>query len=183
MPIEHSVITDPEIHEPKGIASAGVGEVYVSNVSGGGNWRGFPHHSFYYDNIGVGFTLTTPATYTLINPTTTADPHPVNFSHNGNGRLTYTGTYDIDAMLNVTLSVKHSTGAATDCYFQIFKNGVAIPGTQTVRTADSANYGSVTIVGHTDLSTNDYIEVYCKAPSGGNIIVHTIAMTIAGIII
>ena len=36
--IEHSAISDPHIHEPKGIASVSAGRVYVSNGSASGDW-------------------------------------------------------------------------------------------------------------------------------------------------
>jgi hypothetical protein len=35
---DHSTLTDPFIHEPKGIASVGEGLVYVSDGAGSGNW-------------------------------------------------------------------------------------------------------------------------------------------------
>lgn len=38
MTIEHAAITDPEIHEPKGISTALDGQVYVCNGSGSGTW-------------------------------------------------------------------------------------------------------------------------------------------------
>lgn len=38
MTIEHAVITDPNIHEPKGVASAASGRVYVANGTGSGAW-------------------------------------------------------------------------------------------------------------------------------------------------
>ena len=38
MPTEHNTITDPEIHEPKGVAAAASGEVYVANGAGSGSW-------------------------------------------------------------------------------------------------------------------------------------------------
>ena len=38
MSVRHSVLTDPEIHEPKGIASAAARRVYVSNGAGSGTW-------------------------------------------------------------------------------------------------------------------------------------------------
>jgi hypothetical protein len=38
MTIEHSEIADPDIHEPKGVASAAANEVYASNGVGGGSW-------------------------------------------------------------------------------------------------------------------------------------------------
>lgn len=37
--IQHRLITDPNIHEPKGITSASSNEVYVADGSGSGTWR------------------------------------------------------------------------------------------------------------------------------------------------
>lgn len=37
--INHEVITDPYIHEPKGVASALADKVYVSNGTGSGTWK------------------------------------------------------------------------------------------------------------------------------------------------
>lgn len=36
---EHSSITDPNIHEPKGVATATSGQVYKANGSGSGSWQ------------------------------------------------------------------------------------------------------------------------------------------------
>lgn len=36
--VEHSTITDPNIHEPKGIASASANTVYIADGSGSGSW-------------------------------------------------------------------------------------------------------------------------------------------------
>jgi hypothetical protein len=36
--VEHKNLTDPELHEPKGIATAGNGEVYRANGAGTGVW-------------------------------------------------------------------------------------------------------------------------------------------------
>lgn len=38
MTIEHILITDPEIHEPKGASTASIDQVYLSNGSGSGAW-------------------------------------------------------------------------------------------------------------------------------------------------
>jgi hypothetical protein len=38
--ISHKNITDPQIHEPKGISAANAGEVYVADGSGSGSWVG-----------------------------------------------------------------------------------------------------------------------------------------------
>jgi hypothetical protein len=42
MAIEHVNITDPNIHEPKGAAAAGVNTSYVSNGAGSGSWVKIP---------------------------------------------------------------------------------------------------------------------------------------------
>lgn len=38
MAVEHSTITDPDIHEPKGVAAATVGQLYVASGAGSGTW-------------------------------------------------------------------------------------------------------------------------------------------------
>lgn len=38
MTIQHNIITDPDIHEPKGVASATSGTVYKADGTGSGNW-------------------------------------------------------------------------------------------------------------------------------------------------
>lgn len=179
MPIEHNVITDPEIHEPKGASTASSGQVYVSNGAGSGSWRYLPHGSFYYTNIGTGTTLTAPTSYTKIGPTTTGDSIPRDITHSGTGRLTYNGATSIDGGFQISITFKHSTGAGADCYFKLYKNGAGVTGTEFVASADATTYMTVTITGHTDMATNDYFEVYAKVASG-NIVVHAITMEIAG---
>lgn len=39
MTIQHKLITDPDIHEPKGAAAAGARKVYVADGAGSGNWE------------------------------------------------------------------------------------------------------------------------------------------------
>lgn len=36
--VEHSSLTDPNLHEPKGVAAASAGEVYVADGSASGAW-------------------------------------------------------------------------------------------------------------------------------------------------
>ena len=38
MSIQHAVISDPNIHEPKGVAAATAGQVYVADGAGSGDW-------------------------------------------------------------------------------------------------------------------------------------------------
>lgn len=43
MSVEHSTLTGSDLHEPKGIASASTGQVYIANGSGSGTWTA--HHN------------------------------------------------------------------------------------------------------------------------------------------
>ena len=38
MTVQHSVITDPDVHEPKGASTGSVGQIYVSDGAGSGTW-------------------------------------------------------------------------------------------------------------------------------------------------
>lgn len=38
MATEHSTITDPDIHEPKGVAAATSGQIYVADGAASGSW-------------------------------------------------------------------------------------------------------------------------------------------------
>lgn len=177
--VRHADLTGADLHEPKGADSAVEGSVYVSNGAGSGAWKLLSHAACYYANIGTGVTYTAPTTYTLVNPTTTGDAAPIGFTHNGTGRLTYTGTSTVDVTYMSTITVKHSTGAGADCYFQLHKNGTPVTGAEVVVSADSANYHQISLLAHTSASTNDYFEIYCKVASG-NIIVHAMNILMHG---
>jgi hypothetical protein len=176
---EHSTLTGSALHEPKGADNANISQVFITDGAGSGSWRYIPHSALYYDNIGTGTTITTPTAYTLIGPATVGDSDPHEFTHNSLGRLTYTGASDVDVNVNASITFKHSTGTGQDCYFQVHVNGVAVAGTQHVVTADSANYQNISLLSHTDLTTNDYVEVFCKSATG-SVIVHAISINIEG---
>tara|TARA_R110002124_G_scaffold134696_2_gene297462 strand:- start:984 stop:1454 length:471 start_codon:yes stop_codon:yes gene_type:complete len=63
--VNHSSLTDPLIHEPKGVASASVGKVYVANGSGSGTWTSKETLvgetlTGYIDNISASSTVYVP---------------------------------------------------------------------------------------------------------------------------
>lgn len=99
--IEHKDVTDPQIHEPKGAASAPSGRVYTSDGSGSGVWS-TPRTS-----SEVGF-VSYQDTATAITPIDIpGDGSYVPLTNNGNGQLTLlshapTGASDL---WNVTTSV------------------------------------------------------------------------------
>lgn len=71
MTIQHNVITDPDIHEPKGVASATSGKVYISNGSGSGAWEYPPakaHGEIYIAGGTTAHTLAGSSAFSLLNP-------------------------------------------------------------------------------------------------------------------
>ena len=71
MTIQHNIITDPDIHEPKGVAAATSGRVYISNGSGSGTWEyppGKAHAEIYISGGTTAHTLAGASAFTLLNP-------------------------------------------------------------------------------------------------------------------
>lgn len=63
MTIQHSAIPDAQLHEPKGVATAASGKVYVANGAGSGSW------SFQSDTLSLDIaSLDTVADYYLVFP-------------------------------------------------------------------------------------------------------------------
>lgn len=40
--VQHKTLTDPDLHEPKGVSSATNGQVYVADGAGSGAWKEYP---------------------------------------------------------------------------------------------------------------------------------------------
>ncbi len=63
MPL-HSALTDPELHEPKGVAAASAGEVYLSDGLGSGSWVVPPYTiSGVIDDVSTASTIYLPVPY------------------------------------------------------------------------------------------------------------------------
>lgn len=191
MAVSHSTITDPNIHEPKGAASATINKVYVSDGAGSGTWQKLtesqfnsgsaaigatlmadgsggvmymkmPHGRVSFNNVGAPYTLTYPATFTKLAPTTTAEGAPSDFTEATTARLTYTGSHAMHFHIAATISADQAIGANRDIRFMIYKNGVAVPSTEVIQTTQSALKVSTALHADLDLTTNDYVEVYAQ---------------------
>lgn len=72
MTIQHKLITDPDIHEPKGVAASVTGKVYVADGAGSGSWQyppGKAHAEIYIDAGATTQTLAGSSAYAKLNPT------------------------------------------------------------------------------------------------------------------
>jgi len=76
--VQHSSLTDPNLHEPKGISSASANQLYLSNGSGSGTWTNanrFPGTGWgkYTNTTYVGTTALAVSTTPVLLPFTTND--------------------------------------------------------------------------------------------------------------
>lgn len=207
MTIQHKLITDPDIHEPKGVASAAINKVYVSSGAGSGTWQklsppqlsglatngasgqiigvdgsgnftlnGAAHGQVHFYNIASPYTLTYPAVFTKLAPTTTAGGVPSDFTEATTARLTYTGTDTVPISISYSVSFDQSTGGARDIEFAIYKNGSVSNG-NTILTTTSGNKNVVSGFHTVSMATGDYIEIWVKNDgASGNINVYAMQL-------
>jgi hypothetical protein len=183
--VNHSSLTDPYLHEPKGAATAGAGEVYIANGSGGGVWR----NAHNYVNGYIAFDSATPAYQHSV--TTSFTPLDPTFSvsvskewtgeSSPNARLVYSGTYNTVAQVNFTLSYKNSSGSSRNLELIFYKNGSSLNGGHIVVTADSGSWHLATLADVGSFSTDDYLEVFVKGDSAFTLDVASASLTIMGV--
>lgn len=157
---EHVNITDPNIHEPKGVATATSGEVYVANGTGSGAWvkQGATIHAA--AKVSGNSTEITPSgagTFMEWTPSwTSIDEDGVTITSNS-FVITEAGSYFIIATL---ASVGRGTGANTYA-FDFAKNGTVVGQKSRRTTSSTSDVGSVTVLAYLDaLVATDVIKLY-----------------------
>lgn len=210
MAIQHNTITDPNIHEPKGVSTATDGQVYKADGAGSGTWTspllgqdtatagqvfisdGANSGEFVglykYSNVYVNFDPTTPA-YSVATTTSDQllDPSFTQGENLGftletapNFRLKYTDDENISSTINLTIATKQSSGSDKDCEWAVFKNGTEVPGSRVIRTLSTGGWGSITLTCATSFVTNDYIEIKTKASGSATVDYASIQLTLQG---
>lgn len=182
--VNHSTLTDPYLHEPKDISSAGAGQVYVSDGAGSGDWVEKTRFIGSY----IAFDSTTPAyQHSVTTSDTVLDPTFVVAANNGftgettpNARLKYTGAETIEAQVIFTISSANNSGTQRDCEFALFKNGIELGGSRTIRSISSGSWGSISVFGFTTFSTNDYLEIKVKGDASFTLDVASAFMSVMG---
>jgi hypothetical protein len=163
--VQHSALTDPNIHEPKNITTAAVGEVYVADGAGSGDWKQPAGHAYgeLYISEGVtAQTLPTSSATAKLNPTgewTTNGNAEVTLSAaNGTITITHAGEYVLNFWITFT-TASISSGAKYRFYYAV--NGTH--GTRNVYIAKTTN-GSDTLHcsanGIATFAANDVITIY-----------------------
>jgi hypothetical protein len=172
MAVNHASLTDPELHEPKGIASANDGDVYIADGAGSGEWK---QGHFYFGGF-IGFNASSPyslsvgTTDTIINPTfTVAD----NFGFTGvttpNARIVYDGNGPIHVGVDFIASIKQSSGGSKDIQLVLLKNGVALAGSRQITTAPNGVWQKLSIHFNDLIDEDDFFEVAVQADTSATV--------------
>ena len=118
--VEHNVIADPDIHEPKGVASATSGQVYQANGSGSGAWATLAgsdatvyvaQESDFPSQTGSTITLETKTNYVVSASFSTAknfdceDGSLLTMNNASGHLLTYTGSSTMFSGVDVSFTI------------------------------------------------------------------------------
>lgn len=163
--IQHSALTDPQLHEPKGVSTAASGKVYRANGSGSGVWVFPSGHAFgelYIEGGVTAQTLSASSAKAKLNPTGewTANGNANVTVSAANGEITVlaAGEYQINFWVAFT-TASVAVGAKYNFHYAV--NGV--PSTRKMITAKYTN-GVDTLnlaaTGFADLPANAVVSIY-----------------------
>jgi hypothetical protein len=185
MTIQHKNIADADLHEPKGISSATVDKVYVSNGLGSGSWQVVPgraHADMYIDAGATTQTLSASQVYAKLNPGTEWTSGVSNIltisPSTGEITLSQAGNYLINFWVTFTTT---ALAAGTGYRFKF-----ALDGTTSTRTLEAhkpTNGADVVTCSATGLVTataGQKLTMYCAGDatsSGANITVTEAGLT------
>lgn len=163
--VQHSALTDPNLHEPKGVSTAAAGKVYVANGAGSGSWlypSGHAYADMYITGSSTSQTLAAASAKAKLNPTGawTANGFQAVTIDAANGQITVAqaGVYQFDFWI-VFETASISAGAAYNFYFAI--NGTSATRKVYIKkTSNGVDTLNVSSVGYGTLAANDVVSVY-----------------------
>lgn len=170
--VNHNVLTDPYIHEPKNCSTALDGQVYIANGAGSGVWTTHHRHVGGYITFNTGSPYNHSATTsdTVLNPTyTLVDNNGFTGLSSPNARIRYDGTEGLSAAITASFSIKQSSGSGKDVELCFYKNGSELVGSRMIMSSTTGEWHNITIAFNTTLATNDYIEVFSKISSAATV--------------
>lgn len=195
MSVEHKDITDPEIHEPKGIASASSGSVYVADGSTSGDWERLGYGCSTYTGDGTAQTATS-SSFQAINPvnfSAGASSWANNQAGYGLSFDTTDGFYTIGdtGIYLVNYGVSFSSDDASSSEYQLTIGVDSGSGIVSKETSTTSYRGTTAagVIGHVSgscmpsLTAGDKLYVMIRRNSGtgdiqfnsGNFVIHRVA--------
>ena len=162
--IQHSALTDPQLHEPKGASTAASGKVYVANGSGSGTWQFIAGHSYgdlYITGSSVSQTLSASSALAKLNPTgawvANGYQNITPSAANGQFTITQAGIYQLDFWI-VFETAAIASGAAYNFHYAV--NGTASTRKIYVKkTSNGVDTLHLASNGYVTLAANDIVTI------------------------
>lgn len=195
MAIEHASISDPEIHEPKGVSTAAANTAYLADGAGSGVWRQitysdianvFSYGSMVITNNATNFPLTAVADTTFGTPSQYSVMTGVGapFSSENLYNLTfdtdklvvpYTGIYKVDVYMNISaypgtnakVSMRHLLNGTT------YSSRAPI-----VKASGTGAAGQLTGFGLVSMTAGDSLQIALASDTTGNLLIRDFNMTL-----
>lgn len=155
-------------------AAATSGYFLLADGAGGFVFVPAAHAGIYFTNFGAPYTLAATTSYQKVAATTTANGDPIAFTEGTNSRLTYTGASSIHLDIVFQASFDQTTGADRDIYLALYKNGVAVPGSEVALTTRTGAKVAGTLHRDVQAVTGDYFEIYTKISTASTVNFYTI---------
>lgn len=150
--INHSTLTDPFLHEPKGVAAAAVNQVYVSDGAASGAWTNLARA---VRTTGAADQTITAGVLTILDFDTT-EFNTGGYTVAGTGRITVpaTGTYLITAGVTVEATVS----ALTSAIFVITVNAEVVASSNFDHTLSAASTSALNCSTIISLTASDVVD-------------------------
>ena len=183
--VNHSSLTDPYLHEPKGAASASSGDVYVADGAGSGSWtKSHAHINGYlaFDSATPAYQHSVTTSFTALDPTfSTTNADGFTGQSSPNARLVYTDTGGLTAFCTFSFNFKNSSGTDRNLETIFYKNGTAMNGGHIINTATAGEWKTAVLTDTTSLATNDYIEIFVKADAAFTLDLSSASLIVHGV--
>lgn len=183
--VQHSSLTGSDLHEPKGVATASAGKVYIALGTGTGHWdyyNSFVNGYIAFDAVTPAATHSVTTSFTVFNPTFSLSLNRDWVGESSpNARLKYTGVDNTVANCQITMSVQQASGSSKDLEVIFRKNGTSLNGGHAIATVASGAWQTVTLTDFGTFSTNDYLEVFLKGSAAFTLDIASANLTVLGI--
>lgn len=166
MTVQHNAITDPDIHEPKGIAAATAGKVYVSDGASSGDWKYAPgkaHAEIYITSGATTHTLAAASAFTKVNPSgewtaSGNEDHLTVDAANGEIDLLFAGHYFISFWMTFSTA---SIASGSQYKFKFAVDGVVSPRTVYVtKPTNGADIIEISATGIVNATANQVLTIH-----------------------
>lgn len=166
MTVQHNAITDPDIHEPKGIAAATAGKVYVSDGASSGDWKYAPgkaHAEIYITSGATTHTLAAASAFTKVNPSgewtaSGNEDHLTVDAANGEIDLLYAGHYYISFWMTFSTA---TIASGSQYKFKFAIDGVSSPRTVYVtKPTNGSDIIEISATGLLNATANQTLSIY-----------------------